>query len=59
GKGTGLGLSICYSIIQRLGGEVTVTSEPGVGTEFTLFLPLQPPHELEESIIKKEGSSSD
>ena len=59
GKGTGLGLSICYSIIQRLGGAVTVTSEPGVGTEFTLFLPLQPPHELEESIIKKEGSSSD
>ena len=54
GKGTGLGLSICYSIMQRLGGAVTVTSEPGVGTEFSLFLPSQPPHELEESIVKNE-----
>jgi two-component system NtrC family sensor kinase len=43
GKGTGLGLSTCYSIIKRLGGEITVRSEAGEGTEFTLSLPSNPP----------------
>ena len=45
GKGTGLGLSICYSIMQRLGGSISVKSEVGRGTEFTLTLPYQPPAE--------------
>jgi len=53
GKGTGLGLSICYSIIQRLGGEIGVESEIGKGTEFSLFLPFEPPGELKESITPK------
>lgn len=38
-QGTGLGLSICKTIIERLGGEVSVTSEMGVGTTFTFTLP--------------------
>jgi two-component system, NtrC family, sensor kinase len=42
GKGTGLGLSICYSIIQRLGGRISVESSIGKGTRFDIFLPLQP-----------------
>ena len=50
GQGTGLGLSICYSIIKRLGGDITVQSEPDKGTEFTFFLPYSPPPDLEESI---------
>jgi len=50
GKGTGLGLSICYSIIKRLGGNMSVQSEPGKGTEFTFFLPYSPPSDLQESI---------
>ncbi len=45
GKGTGLGLSICYSIIQRLGGRITVESKVGEGTHFDIFLPLLPPAE--------------
>jgi two-component system NtrC family sensor kinase len=45
GKGTGLGLSICYSIIQRLGGRISVKSGIGEGTRFDIFLPLQPPAE--------------
>ena len=46
GKGTGLGLSICYSIIQRLGGRISVNSRLGEGTRFDIFLPLVPPVEL-------------
>ena len=53
GKGTGLGLSICYSIIQRLGGDIGIESEVGKGTEFLLFLPLEPPRELKESLMTK------
>ena len=39
-QGTGLGLSICKSIIERLGGEINVKSELGVGTEFYFWVPL-------------------
>ena len=50
GKGTGLGLSICYSIIKRLGGNVTVRSERGKGTEFEIFFPLELPADLQEEM---------
>jgi two-component system, NtrC family, sensor kinase len=43
GQGTGLGLSISYGIIHDHGGEILVRSEVGVGTEFTVYLPLKPP----------------
>jgi signal transduction histidine kinase len=39
--GTGLGLSITYGLIQELGGSVSVKSEVGKGTEFTLRLPVK------------------
>ncbi len=45
GVGTGLGLSICYNIIQKHKGSLTVESEPGKGTEFTITLPVQPGNE--------------
>jgi len=40
GKGTGLGLSVTYMIIEQTGGTITVKSDAGCGTQFTISLPL-------------------
>ncbi|MBN8705345.1 MAG: PAS domain S-box protein [Bacteroidetes bacterium] len=37
--GSGLGLATSYSIIKKHDGAISVTSEPGVGTEFKVYLP--------------------
>lgn len=37
--GSGLGLATSYTIIKKHGGDITVDSEPGRGTTFTIFLP--------------------
>ena len=38
-RGTGLGLSISHTLIERQGGSISVESEPGVGTTFSVWLP--------------------
>ncbi|MEW6079221.1 MAG: ATP-binding protein [Thermodesulfobacteriota bacterium] len=47
--GTGLGLSITYSLTQELGGSIDVESRVGVGTTFTITLPLTPRPETKEN----------
>ncbi len=39
GEGTGLGLALSYEIVRRHGGDISVQSEVGVGTSFTVVLP--------------------
>ena len=40
GKGSGLGLSVVFGIVSDLGGEMHIQSEVGVGTQFSIDLPL-------------------
>jgi signal transduction histidine kinase len=42
GQGTGLGLSLVYAIVTDSGGAIDVTSAPGEGSMFTIYLPHSP-----------------
>ncbi|HSO35532.1 MAG TPA: response regulator [Labilithrix sp.] len=57
GQGTGLGLSICRRIIVQLGGEIHVTSEPGVGTRFVVSIPRasSPPLPVHRALLVRSS----
>ncbi len=50
-KGSGLGLAISYSIIRAHNGGITVDSEPGVGSRFTVYLPACSTHLVAADIV--------
>jgi len=54
GEGTGMGMSITYKVIQNHKGSVTIDSKEGVGTTFTITLPISHGEDEAESAAQEE-----
>ncbi|MEZ9700080.1 ATP-binding protein [Vibrio sp. 10N.261.46.E12] len=50
--GTGLGLSIVKQLVELMGGTIKVSSQLGLGTQFSISLPLEM-HELEKQVVEQ------
>ncbi|MCC8983005.1 ATP-binding protein [Bradyrhizobium acaciae] len=59
GHGTGLGLSQVFGFAKQSGGEVTVTSDVGKGTTFTLYLPRVVGEHSPQSLLAEDAPSVD
>ncbi len=59
-KGTGLGLPLTRKLAELLGGSVSVQSEPGVGSTFSVAIPrvYRPPTEVESATPDSESSDA-
>ena len=56
-KGTGLGLAITYGIMQEHGGKISVESEVGVGTMFTLDFPAPASHSGNLTVAEQQRNT--
>lgn len=56
-KGSGMGLIICKELVMKNGGEIRITSQPGIGSTFTFTLPL-PESEVELTDMQDSGLDS-
>lgn len=56
-KGTGLGMSICDLLVKAMGGTISVDSEIGVGSIFTVTLPSVPAEAENEEISAPENNT--
>lgn len=59
GSGSGLGLSVVHGIVNNYDGAITVESEPGTGTIFTLYLPEYEDDGLESSVTSRKVAKGD
>ena len=48
--GSGLGLAIAHRFVEAHGGRIDVTSEPGAGTTFTIWLPSRGPRQTDDAL---------